>query len=366
MDIADLCMKQNAFQFRDKIYTQNFGTSMGNPISPLISEIFMSRFETELSQDPDFPRFWRRYVDDVYAVCNRRKVKHILQKMNLKFESIKFTVELEKDNFLSFLELGLTKLENGKLDISVYRKPTNTPRLITSDSSHHIAHKMSAFHSMAHRLVSLPLTEKNYEVELKNMCEMAVTNGYTSDRVKKIVKKHKRRARLKRITSLSPIIKDEDLKRLPMPYVPGFTEEMDRSLRPLNISVAPANRITVKNLLESTKDKVPNLRKSGVYKIRCQDSCNYIYIGRTLRNLETRFAEHMRHAKNGSRDLSAVAKHLIDFNHDTDISKMELVKSVNNWRTIDIYESAIINEHRDEDLMNNDDGMLRSKLFRYL
>lgn len=38
----------------------------------------------------DFPRFWKRYVDDKYAVCNQRKVKI---KMNFKFETIKFTVE---------------------------------------------------------------------------------------------------------------------------------------------------------------------------------------------------------------------------------------------------------------------------------
>lgn len=50
---TSLCMRQNTFQFRGRYF------SMGNPLSSL-------KFETELSNNPDFPRVWIRYVDDVY------------------------------------------------------------------------------------------------------------------------------------------------------------------------------------------------------------------------------------------------------------------------------------------------------------
>jgi len=38
---------------------------------------------------------------------------------------VQFTLEMEKDNYLPFLDVGIMKVE-GKLVTKVYRKPTHT------------------------------------------------------------------------------------------------------------------------------------------------------------------------------------------------------------------------------------------------
>ena len=41
-----------------------------------------------------------------------------------------------------------------------------------------MSHKHAAFHSMIHRLISIPLSEKAYSQELEIIKEIAVKNGY--------------------------------------------------------------------------------------------------------------------------------------------------------------------------------------------
>lgn len=43
-----LCMEQSYFQFRDCIYQQRMGASMGNPLSPFLSVVYMAALEHEL------------------------------------------------------------------------------------------------------------------------------------------------------------------------------------------------------------------------------------------------------------------------------------------------------------------------------
>lgn len=57
------------------------------------------------------------------------------------------------------------------LEFDIYRKPSLTNRLITSDSFHNHSHKMEALHSIAHRMVSLPLNAAKYDTEKNHIIE---------------------------------------------------------------------------------------------------------------------------------------------------------------------------------------------------
>ena len=47
IDLVKLCLNQSYFQFEDGFYEQIFGLSMGNPLSPVISCLFLEYLETE-------------------------------------------------------------------------------------------------------------------------------------------------------------------------------------------------------------------------------------------------------------------------------------------------------------------------------
>lgn len=132
---------------------------MGNPLSPLIAEIFMAHFEISLKKENLLPRVWLRYVDDFFAVIRKDDIQKTLDMLNGRFDSIKFTCEPEIDGKLSFLDVKLQRINN-KIDIGVYHKPTSTMRTITNDSHCPIQHKHAAYHSMIHRSLS-PVSKKN-------------------------------------------------------------------------------------------------------------------------------------------------------------------------------------------------------------
>ena len=104
-------------------------------------------------------------------------------------KTIKFTEEIETDKQISFLDLTLTRKGN-KIDVSVYRKSTNTDRFITRDSFCPKSTKMATFHSMVHRMCRLPLSINNYMKELGEIKRIASVNGYTEEEIMKLVEKH--------------------------------------------------------------------------------------------------------------------------------------------------------------------------------
>lgn len=164
LEVAKLCMNQSFFQFREKIYKVEFGTSMGNPLSPLIAEIFMAHFEISLKSENLLPRVWLRYVDDVFAVIQKDDIQKTLDVLNNRFDSIKFTCESEINGELPFLDLKLQRIYN-KINASVYHKPTSTMRTITNDSHCPVQNKRAAYHSMTHRLCRLPLSVSSFKEE---------------------------------------------------------------------------------------------------------------------------------------------------------------------------------------------------------
>ena len=63
----------------------------------------------------------------------------LLHHLNSIPPAIKFTMEVEADGSLPFLDTRVTRKEDGKLDITVYRKQTHTDRYLHF-RSHHPTH----------------------------------------------------------------------------------------------------------------------------------------------------------------------------------------------------------------------------------
>ena len=48
IDLIKICIKDCKFTFNGKYYIQKFGMAMGNPLSPVLSNLYMEFFETRL------------------------------------------------------------------------------------------------------------------------------------------------------------------------------------------------------------------------------------------------------------------------------------------------------------------------------
>jgi hypothetical protein len=121
-------MDQTYFQINGRFYKQNFGTSIGNSLSPFLANLFMADFEVKLSKLKTFPHLWIRYVDDIFCVMKKNgAIGRLLTIMNKRHNTIKFTHEQDNANVLCFLDIEIKRVGNN-LEFNVFRKPTAVPR----------------------------------------------------------------------------------------------------------------------------------------------------------------------------------------------------------------------------------------------
>ena len=128
--LTELCLRSTYFAFQGQIFKQLKGTAMGSPLSPVVANIFMEDFETTALMTADHqPTIWKRYVDDTFVIIwphGREKLEYFLHHINhLHKASITFTVEVEEDHKIAFLDIQIIR-NNSTLETLVYHKPTHT------------------------------------------------------------------------------------------------------------------------------------------------------------------------------------------------------------------------------------------------
>ena len=78
--IAEFVLKNNYFQFSDKVYQQISGTAIDTKFAPPYACIFMDQVESKFLQTQKFqPLVWFRYIDDIFFIWTHvKKVSKIL------------------------------------------------------------------------------------------------------------------------------------------------------------------------------------------------------------------------------------------------------------------------------------------------
>ena len=84
------------------------------------------------------------------------------------------------------------------------RDRTTTDTTIHADSHHPLSHKMAAYNSFIHRLLTIPLDD-DFHDELNVIKYIAVANGYNSLTIDKLLRKHEKRMPKPRINNTQKI-----------------------------------------------------------------------------------------------------------------------------------------------------------------
>ena len=108
--------------WNDEYYEQTDGAAMGNPLSPIVVNIYMEFFEEMALQSAMVkPKMWLRYVDDTFVIWSgdKEELSMFQQHLNSLRPSIQFTMEGESDGQLPFLDV-LVKKEDGRLITSLH------------------------------------------------------------------------------------------------------------------------------------------------------------------------------------------------------------------------------------------------------
>ena len=65
IDLVNICVTNNVFECNGRYYKQKYGMAMGSSLSPILSNLFMKYFESELV--PNILNIkWLRYVDNIF------------------------------------------------------------------------------------------------------------------------------------------------------------------------------------------------------------------------------------------------------------------------------------------------------------
>jgi hypothetical protein len=132
-------------------------------------------------------------------------------------------------------------------------------------------------------------------------------------------------------------------KFISTPYYPEITNKSSKVLKKHRIQlITNSNIYKLRNRIQSAKNKVPALYKSGIYQILCGSrGSNFNYIGKSRRAIKNRFVEHLRAYQNNHPDSLAVAYHMFfdendqkrRYQHEFDFSNLKLVQSINEKST---------------------------------
>ena len=322
----------------------------------------MSYLETKLIPEKGkIFKFWRRFVDDIFCILNKRQVEEALKILNSRSDSIKFTVEIEKNGQLPFLDLLVSR--NGKkLSFEIFRKPTHVDSYIHFNSYNPTNHKYAVFNSLVNRMVKIPMSTENRRKEKKKIIEIGEQNGFERRKIAEIIKKIEYRNKIKEVTTLQRVEKEAE-NWAHMTYHPKLNRKFQKVFKKHGLKIASVNRCNLKTAFHGKlKDNSATSEISGIYKIECAN-CDKIYIGQTRRRIKTRFREHCRHIKNGDTAKSAVARHVIEVHHQIK-PEVKLITSVKN-RHVNIAENINIHKNRHR-VMNEDLEGLRNIFLKSL
>ncbi|XP_044745170.1 uncharacterized protein LOC123307033 [Coccinella septempunctata] len=300
--LTKLCLDQNFFVFDGKIYSQEDGLSIGNGLSPL-------------------------YVDDIIIAFDgsREELLELLNWINSLHNNIEFTLEVEEDKSLNFLDLTIHRTNQG-LAFDIFRKLTQTDHSIDNLSCHQLGHKLSAFRAYINRMFKSPLDSDRFSDEVAVLKHISAQNGYEPAIIDELITKHQNKMEIDQLHSSENRSTTLDKKYISIyGNISLKIGNLFRQYSDLQISFRSTN--TLGQLLSHNKDPVHFLNKSGVYRLKCGD-CNTLYVGRSGRSIISRINEHLTSFRVDNNNKSAFGVHLRVQSHN--FNKEEDVKLLHN------------------------------------
>ncbi|XP_067630033.1 uncharacterized protein [Eurosta solidaginis] len=346
MNILKFCVRDNRyFKYNDKIYEQRSGMPMGSPASPVIADIvldeLLTRFEMESKSKP---RLLTKYVDDLFAIVKTSEMENMLKLLNTYYKSIRFTMEVEKNNRLPYLDTLIIK-NNNKLYIDWYKKQTASGRLINYNSKHAPNTILNTAKNFIRRVLNISdkmFHNKNIAIIRKTLEQ----NSFPRSLINKLIHKHHTANANNNTTEKG----DKIYKS--MTYIPGVSERIKGSnlYDKEKYEIAFTYNNTLRPIYSNLKDKIPNHEKSNVvYKIPCNGDgshvCEQVYVGTTKLKLKTRLSAHKSNIKlrnNNPENKTALAAHCKETGHYPDFENVTILEHEKHYNKRFILETLHI------------------------
>ena len=170
VEMANFVLKNNVFEFADKVVRQTSGTAIGTKFAPPYACIFMDQVEKDfLEGEVEKPYLWVRYIDDIFLIWThgRQKLEGFLERLNVFHDSLKFTWETSQEKVI-FLDV-VVRLREGELETELYCKPTDCHQYLHYKSCHPAHMKRSSVFSQGLRIKRICSKNDDCQKHLKQL-----------------------------------------------------------------------------------------------------------------------------------------------------------------------------------------------------
>jgi len=334
MEGLRFCIIENRyFKYDDQIFKQLKGTPMGSPASPVIADIFMENLlEEAINKLTVKPRVLVKYVDDLFAIVKKTELNNTLQALNNINEHIRFTMEMENNEQLPFLDTMVIR-HNEEIRTNWYKKPIASGRMLNFFSQHPHIMKINTIKNFIARVQDVSDTIFHNENK-KRILEILVKNDYPRKMARKLINEYKKKDRI-----------EENIEKPQYVYKTftnsaGLSDTVKRSniFDKNKIKLAIKSNRNVGHLFSNTKSKINDEEKSDlVYGIKCKgdgnNNCDMIYVGTTKTKLKTRISAHKSDQKNKNETQykTALAEHCLKQHHCADFDNVKILQQEQHY-----------------------------------
>ena len=352
--LLQLSLQDTYFKFNNSVYKQVDGLAMGSSVSPIIANIFLNHFETvHLNSCPPEikPTLYRRYLDDTFILFrSEMQARAFFDYFSEKHDSIKFTIETEQNESLSFLDVKVTK-QNNKFITSVYRKATFTGLGTNYFSCINEVYKVSCIRTLIHRAFKICSSYQSFHEEVEFLKTFFTNNNFPMKLINKVIKHFLNKQFDPRQTVIGA---PKQKIFFELPYIGSqttkLTSEVISVLGKIFPQILPCfyfrSTCTIGQLFKKKDTPDQMLRTSVVYKYDCH-CCQRCYIGSTSLQMFRRCAQHQgvsfRTGQHLTKpDKSSIRDHCMQHDHPFKLANFSIVDSTFDSQDIKILESIHI------------------------
>ena len=287
-------------------------------------------------------------MDDTCCILRKDDVDELLHHLNSIRPTIKFTMEVEEGGSLPFLDTRVTRKEDGKLDITVYRKQTHTDRYLHFRSHHPTHVKRGTVRCLYNCARCIAQQGQNLKEEEDHLMKAFMGNGYPRSFIRSASVPRPPREH-------DGETEEERPPTVHLPYVAGVSERIRRVCRDFNIRAVFKSGPTLRSLLTKVKDPLPREKQANVvYEVPC--TCGKVYIGETTRRLGTRLKEHKDACIKGFTDKSAIAEHAWTEDHPIRWDDTRILQHASRSMELVVKEAICIRTAPESSHFNRDGG----------
>lgn len=305
---------------------------MGSSASPVVADIVMEELLDKCIENCDIkPKVLTKYVDDLFGISKISAIDNILTIFNSFKDNIKFTIEIEKDQKLPYLDTLLIRNDK-RILVDWYQKPTASGRLINFHSKHPKRMIINTATNFINRVLNVSDKEFHQKNKIK-IKQILTQNSFPKQTIERLLKRKDR--------NKDHVVGERPMIYKTLTYIPKLSERFEKSnmMEKTQHSIAHTTNNTLRNIFTNLKTKTNTGEKSNViYKIKCNgdgtEPCDKYYIGTTKNKLKTRISGHRSDIKLRNNNLTqktALATHCATTNHDADLENVRVLESESNY-----------------------------------